>query len=490
MKDGDRTRTSACLRAAAVFLFFLCAAGLGAQERFRKAPPDPEPLSPLRLPPVESHVLTNGLRIGVAPRPRSPVAVIHVVILAGEADSPPGLPSVAALTAGMIGRGTPLLTASDMENAVDRMGATFMTDVAPDMTVFTFTCLERDVDRALGLLKTMLLEANFDERQIEGVKRTLFYDRLTKERDPEFVARRQLFRLLFAGHPYQITTYTEESVRSATRRDLETFYSRYYRPNNAIIVVTGDYSLSTVSLKVSRQFNAWVARDVERPFLPPPVPNSASRVCFVDLPSAQNAYLYIGNIVMPMTSPDYFSWLVLDQVLGGTTSSRLFMNLRETRSFAYYAFSETNFFRTSGIFWARAKVTPEVVSPAVQEILKDLENLASERLAVFEMEQAKAFLIGNFPLRLETPEEFGLRVARILAYNLGAEHWNKYLDAVMLVSLDRVLETSQRYLLPKPVVVIVGSGDQVVDHLREFESIEIYDSKGAWKQTIQKGVAK
>jgi len=490
MRNQDRTRTKALLRAAAVVLLGLWTAGLAAQERFRKAPPDPEPLPPLRLPPVESHTLGNGLRIGVAPRSPSPVVVIHVVIAAGEADSPPGLPSVAALTAGMIGRGTPLQTASSLENAVDRMGATFTTAVAPDMTVFTFTCLERDLDQALGLLKTMLLEANFDEREIDTLKRTLFYDRRAKGQDAEFVARRQLFRLLFAGHPYQTATYTEESVRAPLRRDLEAFYSRFYRPNNAIVVVTGDYSLSTVSLKVSHQFNAWLRRDIERPFPPPPVPNSASRVCFVDLPSAENAYLFVGNIVMPMTSPDYFSWLVLDQVLGGTTSSRLFMNLRESKSFAYYAFSETTFFRTGGVFWARAKVTPEVVAPAVQEILKDLENLASERLAVFEMEQAKAFLIGHFPLLLETPEEYGLRVARILAYNLGAEHWNKYLDAVMLVSLDRVLETSQRYLLPKPVVVIVGRGDQVVDHLRDFESIEIYDSKGAWRQTIQKGVAK
>ncbi|MDH4198194.1 MAG: insulinase family protein, partial [Candidatus Aminicenantes bacterium] len=420
----------------------------------------------------------------------SPLVVIHVVILAGEADSPPGLPSVAALTAGMIGRGTPVLTAADLENAVDTMGATFATAVTPDTTVFTFTCLERDLDQALSLLKTMLLEANFDEREIDAVKRTVFYDRFAKGRDPEFVAERQLFRLLFAGHPYEVTTYTEEAVRSPARRDLEAFYSRYYRPNNAIIVVTGDFSLSAISLKVSRQFNAWLTRDVERPFLPVPVPNSASRVCFVDLPSIQNAYIYVGNIVMPMTSPDYFAWLVLDQVLGGTTSSRLFMNLRESKSYAYYAFSETNFFRTSGIFWARAKVTPEVVYPAVQEILKDLGNLANERLPVFEMEQAKAFLIGNFPLRLETPEELGLRAARILTFNLGAEHWNRYLEAVMLISLERVFETSQRYLLPKPVVVIVGSGDEVVDHLREFETIEVYDSKGAWKQTIQKGVAK
>ncbi len=489
MTDGKRNPRPRHLRVAATLLC-LWAAGLGAQERFRKGPPDPEPLPPLRLPAIESYVLANGLKLSAAPRPGSPLVVIHVVILAGESDSPPELPSVAALTAGLIGRGTPLQSASDLESALDAMGATFTAAVNPDTTTFTLTCLERDVDRALGLMKSMLLEADFAEREIDTVKRTHFYDRLAKERDPEFVAQRQLFRLLFAGHPYHVTTYTEEAIRGVSRRDIEAFYSRHYRPNNALVVITGDFALSAVSLKVSRQFGTWLRRDVERPSPSPPVPNSASRVCFVDLPSAQDAYIHVGNIVMPMTSPDYFAWLVLDQVLGGTTSSRLFMNLRESKAYAYYAFSQTNFFRTCGVFWARAKVTPEVVYPAVREILKDLENLASERLTVFEMEQAKAFLIGNFPLRLEAPEEYGLRVARSLSLNLGAEHWNRYLDTVMLVSLDKVLETSQRYLLPKPVVVIVGREEDVVSHLGEFETIEVYDSKGTWKQTIQKGVAK
>lgn len=475
-------------RFQAAALAVLLAGTATAQERFRKSPPAPDPLPSFRLPLLESFTLSNGLTLAMAPRPASRVSVVQLVIRAGEADAPARLPGIASVVAGLVGRGTLFLSAADIEDRIEALGANYEVGVTPDATTFSFVCLEEDLDRALELLRTMLLEAAFQDRELDIVKRTLRYDILAKLRDPEFIARRQLFRALFAGHPYETATFSEEALRVITRKDAEEFYGRFYRPNNAVLVLAGNYNLTTATRKVSRVFNTWAAQPVERAFIPTPAPSTAGRVCFVDMPQARDAVIFVGNVAMPMTSPEFFPWMVLNQVLGGTTGSRLFMNLRESRGYAYYAFSGADFFRSCGVYWARARVTPESVYPAVQEILKELRALTGERLPAFEFEQAKSFLIGNFPLQLDSPEAFARRAAQVKAMNLGDEHWSRYYDAVMNVSLERVLDAAQKVFLPRPSVVIVGGRDRVVDYLRDFDTVEIYDARGVLKSTIRKGV--
>lgn len=474
---------------AAVLVFLLLGTAT-AQERFRKSPPAPDPLPPLRLPLIESFTLSNGLTLAYVARPDSRLSVVQLVIQAGEADAPARLPGIAAIVAGLMGRGTVFLSAADIEDRIEALGGNYDVAVTPDTTTFTFVCLEEDVDQALDLLKTMILEATFQDRELDTVKRTLRYDILSRLRDAEYIARRQLLRTLFAGHPYEKATYSEDVLRAVTRKDAEEFYTRFYRPNNAVLILAGNFSLSGASRKISRAFNTWVAQPVERAFIPSPVPNTAPRVCFVDMPQARDAVIFVGNLAMPMTSPEYFPWLVLNQVLGGTTGSRLFMKLRESRGFAYYAFSGADFFRSCGVYWARARVTPESIYPATQEILRELQSLTAERLPTFEFEQAKSFLIGNFPLRLDAPEDFARRAAQVKIMNLGEEHWSRYYDAVMNVSPERVIETAQKVFLPRPAVVIVGGRDRVVDYLRDFEAVEIYDARGVLKSTIRKGVEK
>jgi len=126
----------------------------------------------------------------------------------------------------------------------------------------------------------------------------------------------------------------------------------------------------------------------------------------------------------------------------------------------------------------------------VQEILKEIGPAAVERVSSFEIEQAKSFLIGNFPLKNEPLASFSLEVARIKAFNLGEDHWSKYYENIILVNLERVLATAQRIFQPRPVVVIVGNKNLVADYLREFDKVDVYDVSGNLRSTINKGVEK
>ena len=460
------------------------------QERFRKSPPIPDPLQELRLPDIESATLSNGLTLAVARKASSPLLCLQLVILAGESDSRPAFPGAASLTANMIGRGTDLLSAGEIEERIESFGGEFSAFVSLDVTIFTFNFLEENLDKALELLSTIVLKASFPDSQMDTVKRTVYYDLFEKEKDPEYVAKRQLFRMLFKDHPYQASIFNEDVIKKVGRIDILAFYDRFYRPNNALLVIAGNMNLSTAARKTSHYFNTWTAKRTDRPVHPSPPPNDQERVAFIDMPQAKDVTIFLGNIISPVTSSDYFPFIVLNQLLGGTMGSRLFMNLRETKGYASYAFSGADFFQSCGVFWVRAKVTPEVLHDSVEEILREIGPATVEKVSSFEIEQAKSFLIGNFPLKNEPLTSFSLEVARIKTFNLGDDHWNKYYDSIIQVNLERVLATAQRFLQRLPAVVIVGNRDLIAEPLREFDTVDIYDISGSLKSTVNKGVEK
>ena len=161
------------------------------------------------------------------------------------------------------------------------------------------------------------------------------------------------------------------------------------------------------------------------------------------------------------------------------------MNLRESKGYAYYAFSNLELFKACGVFFTRAKVRPEVTYEAVVETLKELERIMREKIPTFEIEQAKSYLIGNFPLSIETQNKLSMRVAQIQAFQLGEEHWGKYYENIMVIDTDKVFEIAQKYSFHTPVVVIVGDKDILLDYISRFEEVEVYDSKGILQYSMR-----
>lgn len=474
------------------FLFFLpllvFASSLLSQERFRKSPPYPDPLAKLNLPEIESYTLSNGLSLSVIYQDNIPTISLKLVILTGESASPEALPGLATFTAYMLSRGASTLSSSEIEERIESIGGGFRTSINPDYSVFTFTFLEEHLDEALDILSKMILQPRFTRIEIANVKRFMTYDTLRKTSDPEFIAKRHLYRLLFKNHPYKKSTYNEDVIKNLGQKDLLAFFDKYYRPNNAILVLTGNLNLSTASRKVSSYLNTWERKNLNDSFIPPPEPYGEKKICFIDLPKAKDATIYIGNVVLAPTSPDFFPFLVLNQVLGGTPNSRLFMNLRESKEYAYLAFSEVEFFKSCGVFLIRAKVRPDVIRESVQECFKVLENITKRRIPSNELEQAKSYLIGNFPLKIEIMEELSSKVSEIKAFNLGENHWSKYYENIMFTNSKKVFETAQRYPLLTSVVVIVGDKNVIIDHVMEFDEIDMYDIKGNLVQSFKKGV--
>lgn len=473
---------------ALVILAGLIPQPLPGQERFRKSPPVPEPLQELKLPAIQTLRLDNGLTLSVVPRRNLPIMNLQLIIFAGESFSPAALPGVATFTAEMISRGTADLSVDKIEERIEALGGTFLCDTSFEYSVFSLSFLETRLDQALELLGLILIQPAFPERELTYMKMTKFYELLEKNRDPEHVAKRQLFRSLFRGHPFEKALFNEDTIKNISRKDVQSFYQKYYRPNNAQLVLTGNLTNQIASRRVSRYLQTWLPRVVQPVYYEPPPANDKETICFVDHPGTKDAVLYLGNVIFPPSSPDIFPFLVLNQVLGGTPNSRLFMNLRESKGYAYYAYSELEFSTTAGLFIIRAKVAPNALVSSLQEISQEITRLGREKILTYEIEQAKSYVIGHYPIQLEAWDRFSFKAAQINAFfRLGDDHWNRFYENIATVDAARVSEVAQKYLLSRLMTVICGDLNTLARPLRELGRVDVYDQKGNFLYTMSKG---
>ena len=230
---------------------------LDAQERFRRNPPLPEPLPTLSLPRIESTALTNGLIVSVIRRSNLPIITSRLLIYTGESLSPPETPGLATFTANMLDKGSQNLSSAEIEENIESIGGSFSTETFPEYTVITFSFLDDHLDQALGLLKEMLLFPAFPQREIENVKRTMYYSLLNKDSNPEIVGKRLLYKILFQGHAYQKYNFDKDVIKNLNRNAVLTFFNEWYRPKNAHLVLVGNISLPSATIKVSRYLNTW-----------------------------------------------------------------------------------------------------------------------------------------------------------------------------------------------------------------------------------------
>jgi len=476
--------------AAAVLGILLSVAGgnvLPAQERIRKPPPF-EPIDVLRLPPLQSHTFPNGLKLWIAARDPAPVMSLHLIIGGGECASPPQLPGLATLAATVLGFSTETRRPAEVEEAVEAIGGALTARAFPDVLRLGFHFLEENVDDALALVGDIILRPSFTERAFQIAKTTVTYDLLEKERDLEFAAKRLLLRQLFQGHPYERFAFSRDAIRDWTLKDLVLFIDRIVRPNNAQLLLVGNVNIDTASRKVSHVLNTWARRDP----LPAPVPAlrppERDRLAFIDVPRAKDCAIYAGTTLPPLAAADSAALAVLNQIVGGTQYSRLFMNLRESNNYAYYAYSEIETYRAGEAFLVRAVVTTDVIGPAVVQVLGEVRRLAKEPPSAQEVEQAKGYLIGRFPVSIERPEAFSGRIADILSSNGGQDQWSRSSEIVIGVDAERTFVLAQRILAQPFLVVIAGAKEACQSGLSGFDEIDFYDDKGQFvsRQTKRK----
>src|SRR5688500_5596934 len=290
-------------------------------------------------------------------------------------------------------------------------------------------------------------------------------------------------RVIFGDHPYSIVAPTPESIDRSSRDEFVRFHRSKFVPNSAVFIIVGDVRYDDVLRRLESLFSTWErGEDLVTNFPAPPM--RTKRTAFViDRHGSAQSNIIIANSGITRTNPDYFPLLLMHTVLGANASSRLFMNLREEKGYTYGAYTNLDARRTAGTFRATAEVRTPVTGDSLKEFLYELNRIRSERVSEKEITDAKAYLTGVFPIRLETQEGLTDQLVQIKMLNLPNDYLQHYRDRVQAVTAADIQRVATKYVKPdEAAVVIVGDGAKVLDQIKPYAGdVEIYSTTGKRK---------
>jgi zinc protease len=449
--------------------------------RLGKPKPDPA----LRLPPVQRRRLSNGLEVLIVEHPELPVVDLSLVFKSGAASDPAERPGLATLTADLLDEGTKTRSALDISNQLADIGAQLSVGAGWDSTSASLTTLTRHLDRALEIYADVVLNPAFPENDLKRLRSSRL-TALQQQRDnAQSIADRVYASLLYGGkHPYGRSLIGDaRSTEAVSAEDVRRFYSAHYVPNNAALVVVGDVTPARIVPKLEKAFGAWKGGQTPQTNLTPDVPaRERAAVYIVDRPGAAQSVIQIGHVGVARSTPDYFPLLVMNTILGGQFTSRLNLNLRESKGYTYGARSGFSYRRGAGPFSASAGVQTAVTKESVAEFLKELRGIRGDvPVTERELEFAKQAIVRGFPRSFETPGQIGNRLTDLVVYGLPDDYFNNYAARVNAVTLADVRRVAEKYLDPsRAAVLVVGDRREIERGLRSLElgDVIVLDAEG------------
>lgn len=457
---------------------------MSSPETFRLQPPPPLVARPINLPkPVETS-LANGLRVSIVEDDRLPLVSYRLAFRTGDAQDPKEFPGLTDTLTGLLTEGTESRTSRQIADEVARMGAALSAGANSDYTTVAASSLGDFTDTILELLADVTLHPSFPENEVELTKQNTIESLKQQRAQPSFLATEMISRVMFGEHPYSVVAPTPESISATTRERLVEFHRQKFVPNNAVMFLVGDIRADKVLPRLESLFGGWAQGTAASDDFPSP-PRRTSRAAFViDRPGSAQSNIVIANPGIERTNADYFPLLLMHTVLGANASSRLFMNLREEKGYTYGAYSSLDARRTAGTIRASAEVRTPVTGDSLKEFFFELNRIRNESVSTKEINDAKAYLTGVFPIRLETQEGLIDQFVQIKMFGLPDEYLETYRDRVQAVTIEQIREVAERYVKPEEAaIVIVGDGRQVASQVAPYaEDIEYYNTAGKRKE--------
>lgn len=425
--------------------------------------PDPA----FTFPSIRHHVLGNGLRIRTIQHDAMPIVSFVLQVAGGSSGDATGFEGLGALTADMVDEGTGGLSAIDVSEALDRIGAAYDVDVAPDATTFSLTTLVRFATRGAGLLADLIGDPILRAADFERV-RQLRLDRLRQMVDvPPAVAERAFLRLLYHDHPYaHLPIGTDAALRRLSLRDVVACHRASYQPSRAVLVVAGPLPHDELAALGGGAFAGWAdtgpAPGAEDTIAPLDAIAGGPRLAIVPREGAAQSELRIGQLATSRMTPDYPALVMLNAVLGGQFVSRINLKLREEKGFTYGARTGFDWRRGISPFVLQASVHTAATAEAIADAIDEIEAIGGRRPpSAEEIALARASLTRGYPRNFETVQQVARSVAQLALYELPDSYFETFVPAIQGVTVDAIVEAARRYLDPSRLLTLVV-GDHAV----------------------------
>jgi zinc protease len=277
--------------------------------------------------------------------------------------------------------------------------------------------------------------------------------------DPGHIAMKAFNQLVFHGHPYRWpVTGTEETLSKITLADVQSFYGREYSPSQVIVTVVGDITLEQATALVQTHLGAWkkVAVTARNTKKASPVERRTVQLIEKDL---SQSTIVLGHGGLSRAHPDFYSVTVMNYILGaGGFSSRLMDSIRDKQGLAYGIMSHFDARLMPGSFWVNLQTKTETTNQAITGVLSEIKSIRDAPVSDQELAEAKSFLVGSFPLRLDSTAKLAQVLAQVEFYGLGFEYFSDYPKWIERVTKEDVQRVAKQYLDPKRyALVVVGN---------------------------------
>jgi len=428
------------------------------------------PLKPLQAKELKESKLDNGLQVWLIPEKGFPKVAAALAVRGGYTADPKDRPGMADLIAAAVTQGTAKRSARQLAEQAQLAGGDLNAGATADLMVIDTSVLAANTQKAVELLADIATNAAFADAEVEITKRNLSSALEAQEGEPSFLAGRALYRALFGDHPYAITAPTQDSLAKTTAADLRREYRRRFRPDQAVLILVGEFDEQTTSAAIMSAFNAWHAPT--EPVLTPvaaPVASRSQTVTYVPRAGSVQTTLAFGALTPSHAAPDYYSAAVANAIYGGMFGSRLITNIREDKGYTYSPGARITPLRAAGVLVTDADVRNEVTAASFNEIAYEMNRMASTAPTEKEVESAKRYLIGSMAIRSQSRASVVRTLARLWSESLPpAELWLAGTKIEHVSPAD--VEAAGRKYFPMSRMTMVAVGDEKVikDSLAPF----------------------
>jgi len=440
--------------------------------------PKPGPAKSVNIPAVQEKKLKNGLTVAVIEKKGVPIVTAQLLVRVGASSESAAKAGLANLTAAMLTKGTKTRTAEQIAEEMEFLGGSINSGAGWNGSNVTISVTSDKLDQAMAIMADVALNPVFKQEELNLLKSQALDELKYNLTQPGFLANYVASRYSYGEHP---AGGTPSSLESVTRSDVQGFYSGSFRPDNAVLIFTGDITLAKATSLAEGLFGKWTA---------PASRNAAGignstgsgsgdavvrRILVVDLPNSGQASV---NYVKPIlafgrNAKDYYTASVLNSLLGGGYSSRLNQEIRIKRGLSYGAGSSFAWRSAKTNFGTRTQTKNESAAEVAELVLAEIKRLVESSAPDAELNPRKLVLTGGFGRNLETTNGLTTALGELYSFGIPAAELNHYMGSVMAVGPANVRDFAAKYLYGGDLI-IVGDYNVFKDDLaKRFPNMKI-----------------
>ena len=433
---------------------------------------------PLKTTDIKRIRLHNDLTVLGLEYRKLPLAHITVMIKRGSERDPEGKEGLADLTAEMLTLGTKGRDSQQLALEMEQLGAQYSASSGWDASFVEAFGLSQDFNALVNVVGDMLLQPTFPQEELQQSQQRRI-SRLIQQRDEaEVIANELIVDRLLAHTPYAHPTYgTIPSLGGMTVEDSRSFYHHHFSPQDTVLLVIGDLTFEEIKKGAAALFENWNVEKNADEELPSPTKPRGRRIIAVNRPDLTQSQIRVGLLGINRKDKQYIPFKVMNYIFGGGGfSSRLMQRIRAEKGYTYGINSSFQAGHIAGPFIISTFTPTATTVPVIDEIVTVMETFITEGPHSQELEEAKNFFRGSFPLTLETPGQVAGELLKLELYDVPFDYLFSYPEAIGNVTLDEIKSLATSYLLPEDfIIVVVGRAEGFVEPLRNWGNVELIE---------------